>query len=76
MENPVIAADTHSYEKEAIISWLKTGSMISPMTGEKLRDRSITENTTLKKAIQEFRQKQFQIQKDNIVKVDLETAIK
>jgi hypothetical protein len=52
MENPVIAADTHSYEKEAIISWLKTGRMISPMTGEKLRDRFIIENTTLKKAIQ------------------------
>jgi hypothetical protein len=50
--------------------------MISPMTGEKLRDRSIIENTTLKKAIQDFRQKQTQIQKDNIFKVDLEIAIK
>ena len=56
MENPVLAADTHSYEKEAIISWLETGRMISPMTGEKLRDRSIIENTTLKKAIQSFKQ--------------------
>jgi hypothetical protein len=52
MENPVIAVDTHSYEKEAIIRWLETGRMISPMTGAKLRDRVIIENTTLKKAIQ------------------------
>jgi WD repeat, SAM and U-box domain-containing protein 1 len=52
MENPVIAADGHSYEKEAIISWLKTGSMISPMTGAKLRDRSISENFTLRRVIQ------------------------
>jgi hypothetical protein len=33
MDDPVIAADGHSYEKEAITSWLKTGRMISPMTG-------------------------------------------
>ncbi len=46
------------------------------MTGEKLRDRVIIENTTLKKAIQQFREKLPQIQKDNYIKVDLEIAIK
>jgi hypothetical protein len=33
MKNPVMAADGHSYEKEAILKWFSTGSLKSPMTG-------------------------------------------
>ncbi len=33
MENPVIAADGHSYEKEAITQWFSSGHNTSPLTG-------------------------------------------
>ncbi len=75
MENPVIAADGHSYEREAITRWLQTGRMISPMTGEKLPNREIRENTTLKKTIQSFKDLLPQIQNNHNIKVDLEKAI-
>jgi hypothetical protein len=33
MEFPVIAADGHSYERDAIEKWLSTGHITSPLTG-------------------------------------------
>jgi uncharacterized protein len=36
MENPVIAADGHSYERGAIERWFSTGHNTSPLTGLRL----------------------------------------
>jgi hypothetical protein len=46
------------------------------MTGERLPNREIRENTTLKKTIQSFKDLLPQIQNNQNIKVDLETAIK
>ena len=54
MEDPVIAADGHSYEQAAIKQWLSGGRRISPMTGEKLHHTLLTPNHALRKAIQAF----------------------
>jgi hypothetical protein len=36
MQNPVMAADGHTYEKESIIRWFESGHKTSPMTGLRL----------------------------------------
>jgi hypothetical protein len=51
--DPVILSDGHSYEKEAIIQWLKTHS-VSPVTGIPLQSRSMIPNNALKQAISHF----------------------
>lgn len=47
MEDPFVAADGNSYEKYAIVEWLKT-SDVSPSTGKPLTHKHITPNSTLK----------------------------
>ena len=42
MDNPVMAADGHSYEKSAILEWLRGGNKLSPMTGENLSHTNVT----------------------------------
>lgn len=54
MEDPVMAADGHSYERKAIEEWLAGGRRISPMTGEKLEHTLLIPNLNLKKAIQHY----------------------
>jgi hypothetical protein len=55
MEDPVIAADGHSYEKEAIVKWFNMGKKVSPITCERLKHDFLTDNLTLKKAILSFK---------------------
>ncbi|CAI5995891.1 unnamed protein product [Closterium sp. NIES-64] len=43
MVNPVLAADGHTYEQEAIKSWLETSDM-SPMTNQKLPSKDLVPN--------------------------------
>lgn len=45
--DPVIAADGHTYERNAIFEWFKTHDS-SPKTGAKLSHRDLTPNHTLK----------------------------
>jgi hypothetical protein len=54
MEDPVIAADGHSYERSAITDWLRNNST-SPKTNMKLESKSLTPNHTLKSLIGDFR---------------------
>jgi hypothetical protein len=54
MEDPVMAADGHSYERAAISQWLAGGRRISPLTGAKLSHTLLTPNHALKKAIHYF----------------------
>ena len=51
MEDPVMCADGHSYERAAITKWLKKNQK-SPMTGKKLTNKKLTPNITLRKMIE------------------------
>ena len=48
MENPVVAADGHSYEQSAIHEWLRRGNRVSPLTGERLKYDVLTQNHRLR----------------------------
>ena len=53
MRDPVMAADGHTYERDALLRWLKT-SNISPATGALLANRTIMPNHCVKMLIQEL----------------------
>ena len=76
MENPVMAADGHTYEKAAIVRWLETGHRTSPLTGERLKHDTLTDNFALKKTINTFKEKLPQIQRERQIKIDLDEAVK
>ncbi|CAI5992410.1 unnamed protein product [Closterium sp. NIES-64] len=56
MVNPVLAADGHTYEQEAIKSWLETSDM-SPMTNQKLPSKDLVPNHAVRSMIQDWRQR-------------------
>ncbi|GLT60643.1 hypothetical protein SLA2020_334000 [Shorea laevis] len=56
MREPHIAADGHTYEKEALLEWLGSGHDTSPMTNIRLAHRNLIPNHTLRSAIQEWLQ--------------------
>ena len=49
LREPVVASDGHTYEKMAIEKWLKSENPTSPLSGERLHDKEIVHNRTLKK---------------------------
>jgi hypothetical protein len=54
MQDPVVAADGHSYERAAIQQWLDAGHRTSPMTNLRLPHRQLTPNHSLRSAAQEW----------------------
>lgn len=54
LREPVVASDGHTYEKMAIEKWLKSENPTSPLSGERLHDKEIVHNRTLKKLIQDL----------------------
>ncbi|CAI5530413.1 unnamed protein product [Closterium sp. Naga37s-1] len=56
MVNPVLAADGHTYEQEAIKSWLETSDM-SPMTNQKLPSKDLVPNHAVRSMIKDWRQR-------------------
>jgi len=54
MEDPVMAADGFTYERKAIMEWLK-GHRRSPMTNEPMAEIVLIANHGLKSAIEEWR---------------------
>ncbi|KAI9905887.1 hypothetical protein PsorP6_013966 [Peronosclerospora sorghi] len=52
MLDPVVAADGHSYEREAILQWFKS-SNISPMTGIHMSTTQVFPNFTLRQLSEE-----------------------
>tara|TARA_B100000482_G_C12607897_1_gene297836 strand:- start:1488 stop:2900 length:1413 start_codon:yes stop_codon:yes gene_type:complete len=52
MNDPVVASDGHSYEREALVSFMKYGNGKSPLTRQKLTS-TIIPNINLKKRIRE-----------------------
>jgi hypothetical protein len=53
MTDPVICADGHNYEREAIESWLERSNS-SPLTGEELVHKSLMPNCTLRALIENY----------------------
>ena len=51
MRDPVIAADGHSYDAEAIDQWFASGKKTSPLTGSELPNLETIPNITLRKII-------------------------
>ena len=54
MEDPVLAADGHSYERREIVRHFDLGRRTSPMTGAQLPHTHLMPNHALKSAIQDF----------------------
>lgn len=54
MEDPVMAADGYTYERKAIMQWLKAHRR-SPMTNDPMVEIVLIANHGLKSAIQEWR---------------------
>ncbi len=54
MQDPVVAADGYTYERGAILTWLQSGQIVSPMTGQPLPHPGLTPNNTLRSAIYGF----------------------
>jgi len=60
MKEPVLAADGHSYEKDAIQKWMtecaRNGRTVrSPMTNKRLLNTNVIDNIALRKMIQDYR---------------------
>lgn len=53
MQDPVQAADGHSYERSAIIRWFREGKCTSPMTNEQM-EMELVENHALREVIAEW----------------------
>ncbi|RLN59745.1 hypothetical protein BBJ29_005474 [Phytophthora kernoviae] len=52
MKDPVVAADGHSYEREAILQWFRNSDM-SPMTGMRMPTTQVFPNFTLRQLSEE-----------------------
>ena len=59
MTDPVVAADGHTYERAAIQRWFDQKKQISPLTGMLMASKTFFPNTTLRKAIEEYRLQQL-----------------
>lgn len=55
MTAPVVCADGFSYEREAIMAWLRTKNT-SPMTNAQLPHKQLTPNHVLRSAIAEWQE--------------------
>jgi hypothetical protein len=52
MRDPVVAADGHTYERNAIARWLRTSDK-SPLTGSELPHKNLVPNYMLLSSLQE-----------------------
>eukprot|EP00884_Botryococcus_braunii_P004252 jgi/Botrbrau1/13828/Bobra.0056s0070.2 len=57
MADPVVAADGYTYDRGAILTWLRSGATVSPLTGQVLPHPGLTPNNTLRSAINAFQAK-------------------
>ncbi|GLJ23575.1 hypothetical protein SUGI_0446580 [Cryptomeria japonica] len=57
MQDPYIAADGFTYEKEAIQGWFDCGHDTSPMTNEKLGSKNLIANFSLRSAIRQWQER-------------------
>ena len=57
MEDPVFAADGHTYERRAIQQSIDTGNMRSPITNAPLENGNLTQNIRMKTQIANWKQR-------------------
>lgn len=67
MQNPVLAADGFSYEREAIHKWFVLGRKTSPITNQPLECIQVFPNRGLKAAIQEYVEEQRKCIKETLL---------
>jgi hypothetical protein len=56
MQRPVVCADGHTYDRDAILRWFGTGSTRSPMTNRPLSHTRVVPNHALRHAIAAWRE--------------------
>jgi len=64
MEDPVICADGHTYEKKAIKKWLREKKR-SPKTNAELKSKKLFPNHGLKSLIQDWKQRKNNVRKSH-----------
>ncbi len=55
MQDPVLCADGHTYERAAIIEWMSERG-VSPLSGDLLESRNLIPNFTLRSIIEKLRE--------------------
>jgi hypothetical protein len=63
MQNPVMAADGHTYEHAAIVQWINLGKSTSPLTNNRFPNFILIPNHNLKKAIGSWQEQTPIVQK-------------
>ncbi len=78
MEDPVVAADGHTYERAAILGWIesKGARATSPMTGQPLAHLNVETNHLVKSLIQVFAETAPARKLKELTASDLSIAIK
>lgn len=77
MQDPVVTCDGHVYERAAIQDWIRRstpGQIISPVTGSVLPSISLTPETPLKRAIEEYLSLRPELQRVELDKLSLQKA--
>ena len=74
MADPVVIASGHTYEREAILKWLENNNT-DPLTNEKLSNKAVMQNITMKKMIVSFVDKSKKNNPDIIDKIYLPNAL-
>ncbi|RZC69816.1 hypothetical protein C5167_033043 [Papaver somniferum] len=54
MSDPVIISTGHTFDRVSIQKWFKSGNLICPKTGEKLRSIEMVPNSALQKLVHQF----------------------
>lgn len=54
MLDPVTISTGQTYDRSSIQKWLKSGNLLCPKTGERLKSAELVQNSALKKLIQQF----------------------
>ena len=54
LDDPVVTADGHTYERSEIESWFKAGKRTSPLTGAPLPHLALVRNHALRKSLNEY----------------------
>ena len=77
MEDPVIAADGHTYEREAIKAWInqRGARAISPTTGLRLDHHELQTNFLIKKMIEEYKSIKPRLKKKELDEKSIALAI-
>ena len=57
----MVASDGHSYERSAILSVLRNGNGLSPLTRERLQPNVLISNRNLKRRIQEHEEDMLRV---------------